>query len=141
MQIIRREHPAIIVQILNRRLEWQLLRDHPGSARHFRSLFEVTRRARRNDIVPCRFTAAAARHNMIKGQIFAGTAILTLKTVAKEHVEARKGRVARRLHISFQANNTWKPHGKAWRGYGMVILGDDIHTVEKDSLDRVLPGP
>eukprot|EP01035_Chromulina_nebulosa_P038403 gene38402-51876_t len=82
-----------------------------------------------------------ARDDVIEGQIIGRAAILALKLVPQEDVEAREGRIAGRLDIGLEADDAWQLHRKTRRADRMVILGNDVHAVKEDGLDRVLPGP
>jgi len=141
MQVVRRELPAVIVQVLHRRLEGFLEGDHAGLFGQPRALFQIAGRAGRDHVFPRGFAPATARDHVVEGQFLAAAAILALKAVAQENVEAGEGRVARGLDIGLQADDARQPHREAGRGHGLIILGDDVDTVEEHGLDRVLPGP
>src|SRR6516225_3093077 len=78
---------------------------------------------------------------MIEGQIVAGAAILARKTVAQKNVESCEGRVRGRLYESFQRNHARQLHLEAWAAHCAVVIGDDVHPLEKHRLDGILPGP
>ena len=96
-----------------------------------------------DDVLPRRAAAARARDHVVEGQIVAlVAAILALEAVAQEHVEARERRVARGLHIGLERDHRRQAHLEATgecttRSYSC----DDVHAVEEDGLDRVLPRP
>ena len=141
VQVVRRERPSVVVQVLNRRLVGMLVREHAGLFWQLAALFEVAGRAGRDNIVPCRLSAMGAGDDVIEGQVVARSAILALELVAKEHVEAGKGGVSRWLNIGLEADDTRQSHRKTGRAHRVVVFRDDVHTVEEDCLDRVLPGP
>ena len=45
------------------------------------------------------------------------------------------------MNVVFQCDHTGQPHRQTGRVDIAVIFGDDRHPVEKNGLDRVLPGP
>lgn len=129
MQIIGREQPPVIVQILNRRLEGLLRREHARLLGKLAAFFKVAGRARRNDIVPGGFTAMRAGNHMVEGQFVPRAAILAFELVPKENVEAGEGGVAGGLHIGLEADDARQPHGKAGGRHRVIIFCNDIHTV------------
>ena len=141
MQVIGRKEPTVIVQVLYRWLVRMLVRQHASLLWQLAAFFEIAGRAGRHDIVPCRFPAMGAGNDVVEGQVVTRSAILALELVAKEHVEAGEGGVSRWLHIGLEADDTRQSHRKARGAYRVIIFRDDVHTVEKDCLDRVLPGP
>src|SRR6516225_7008137 len=78
---------------------------------------------------------------MIEGQIVAGAAILARKTVAQKNVESRESRVRGRLYESLKRNHARQLYLEAWAAHCPVVIGDDVHPLEKHRLDGVLPGP
>src|SRR5262249_36940208 len=68
-------------------------------------------------------------------------AILALELVAQEHVEPREGGIARRLDVGLERHDARQLHLEARRTDDALIFGEDIHAVEEDGLDRVLPSP
>src|SRR5260370_22456536 len=78
---------------------------------------------------------------MIEGEIFARAAILAVELVAEEHVEAGEGGLRRGLYEGLERNHAGELHLQARAADRAVVLGDDVHPLEKDRLDRVLPRP
>src|ERR1700751_3464985 len=99
VQIVRREQPAVAVQVLHRRLERPLRGPHLALFRGQIALAQIARRASRDDVVPGGVAAARAGQQMIEGEVIAGAAILAEETVAQEYVEPGEGRMGRRLYI------------------------------------------
>ena len=63
------------------------------------------------------------------------------EAVSKKNIEAREGRLSRRLHIGFQRHNRGQAHFKVRTSDRLVVMRDDIHPIEKNRLDRILPRP
>lgn len=79
---------------------------------------------------------------MIKCQFPIGiSAILAYKLVSQEQIEPGKGRMPLGPDILLQTDHTWQLHLKRWGGYSGLIFRHDIHPLEKDSLDGILPRP
>jgi len=76
---------------------------------------------------------------MIEGQILAGTAILAAETVAEEDIETGEGGMAGRSDIAFEGNHRGEADLEARTSDRLVVIGNDIHPVEKHRLDRILP--
>ena len=93
------------------------------------------------DILPSGAPPLGARDDMIKGQILWRSAILALKLVAQEQVESRKGWMCRGLHILFQGNNGGQAQPCRGASNFPLIMGNDIHTLQKHSFDGRLPRP
>src|SRR5262249_20549271 len=78
---------------------------------------------------------------VIEGQIVARCAVLADEAVAQEDIEAGEGGVSGRLDEGFQRNDAWELHLEGGTTYRPVIMLDNVHAIEKDRLDRVLPRP
>src|SRR5260221_11217255 len=78
---------------------------------------------------------------MIEGEIFARAAILAVELVAQEHVEAGEGGLRRGLYEGLERNHAGELHLQARAAHRAVVLGDDVHPLGKDRLDRALPRP
>ena len=81
---------------------------------------------------------------MVKRQIRRGigiTAILAGEVIAQKHVEARKGRAPRGGDKFPERNHTRQAQRQRWRMHFHIIFIQHGNTVQKDSLNRVLPGP
>src|SRR5215472_5722144 len=78
---------------------------------------------------------------MIEGEILARTAILAAELVAQEHVETGEGGLGRGLHEGLERNHAGKLHLQARAAHRAIVLGDNVHPLEKDRLDGVLPRP
>ena len=68
-------------------------------------------------------------------------AILALEAVAEEHVEPGEGRVPRRLHIGLERHHRGQRHREGGAVHHRLVFGDDVHPLEEDRLDGVLPRP
>ena len=80
----------------------------PAWLRQVAALPEIAGRTGRDDVLPGRFSAAAARNDMVECQVLLRSAILALEFVAQEDVEAREGRIARRADIGLERNDARK---------------------------------
>jgi hypothetical protein len=78
---------------------------------------------------------------MIEGEVVVGAAILAGKAIAQEYVEAREGRMGRGFDEGLERDHAWQLHFEGRRSHRAVVIRNDIHTLEKHRLDRVLPGP
>src|SRR5262249_59606651 len=74
-------------------------------------------------------------------QVVFRTAVLATESVAQEHVEPGEGRMGRGLHEGLQRDDARQVHRQARAVHGLVVLGDDVHPLEENGLDRVLPAP
>ena len=116
--------------------------EHAGLVRQLAAFEQVARRARGDDVFPGRAAAARTGDDVIKGEVVGGAgavAVLALKAIAQEDVEARKGRVARGLDVGLQRDDGRQPHRQGGRVHDAVILLDDVDAVHEHGLDRVLP--
>ena len=64
VQVVRREQPAVAVQVLHRGLERRLRRKHPRFVRRQVALAQIARRAGGDDVVPHRVAAARTRQEV-----------------------------------------------------------------------------
>src|SRR6185437_15205119 len=78
---------------------------------------------------------------MIERQFLAGAAILANETVAQKNVEPREGGMAGRLYVCLERNDGGKTHLKARASHCPLIMRNDVHPIEENCLDRILPGP
>src|SRR6516165_1843898 len=99
MQIVRRKLPSVLMQIMDRWLVGPLTGPHARLRGQPIALEQIAGRAGRHHVRPDGLPALRARHHMVEGQILAAAAILAGEAVTQEHVEAREGRMARRLDI------------------------------------------
>lgn len=113
VQVVGREQPPVIVQVLNRRLERLLRREHARLLGKLAAFSKIAGRAGRHDIVPRGFAAMGAGNHVIEGQVVPRATILAFELVPKEHVEACEGGVAGGLDIGLEADDARQPHGKA----------------------------
>src|SRR3546814_15200370 len=58
-----------------------------------------------------------------------------------EHVEAREGRSAIEADVLLQRDHAGQLHLEAGRAHDGVVFRHDVHAIEEDRLDGVLPGP
>ena len=82
MQIIRREEPAILMQVKHGRRIGLLQREHIDHARQLIAFGKIAGRARRNHILPRRLPAFGARDHVVKRQLIPLAAILAREPVA-----------------------------------------------------------
>ena len=141
MQIVRREQPAVAVQVLHRGLERRLRRKHPRFVRRQVALAQVARRAGGDDVAPRGVAAARARDQVIEGEVVARAAKLAGEAVAQEHVEPRERRMGRGLHIGLERHHAGQLHLEARRAHRAVVIGDDVDPFQEHRLDGVLPRP
>src|SRR5579875_26629 len=78
---------------------------------------------------------------MIKRQVLPLTAILAAKTITQEYVETRERRMRRRLHEGLERDHARQFHLKRGAAHRAVVVGHDIHALEENRLDRILPRP
>jgi len=78
---------------------------------------------------------------MVESKVVAGAAILASKTVAEKNVESRKRWMTRGLYVGFEGDNGGKTHFEARTSNRLVVMGNDVHPVEEDRLDCILPRP
>ncbi len=78
---------------------------------------------------------------MVERKIIVIAAILALKTIAQEYIEACERRVAHRFDIGFEANNRWQFHFKTGGVHGLFVLRNNIDPIKEHRLDGVLPAP
>ena len=74
VQVVRREQPAVAVQVLHARLERHLRRAHAGLGRRHVALAQIAGRAGRDHVVPGRVPAARARQQVVEGEVVARAA-------------------------------------------------------------------
>src|ERR1700704_2304649 len=141
MQIVRREQPAIAVQLMHRRRERGLPRKHPRLLRRQVSLAQIARRTRSDHVLPGGLAALAARDDVIEGEIVVGRAVLANEAVAQEHVEPGEGGVRGRLDEGFQRHHARQLNFERWAPHRAVVMLNDSAAVEEPRLDRVLPRP
>src|SRR5215468_2567324 len=78
---------------------------------------------------------------MIERQIVVRAAILAGETVAQEYVEPGEGRVGRRSHKRLERYDAGQQHLEARAAHRLLIIGHDVHAVQKYRLNRILPAP
>src|SRR6476469_5809473 len=71
VQIVRREQPAVLVQMMHRRLERHLRGPHLGFLRRQVALAQVAGREGRHHVVPSSMPPARARQDVVEGQVLA----------------------------------------------------------------------
>src|ERR1700719_3935828 len=141
MQIVRREQPAVAMQLVHGRRERGLPRKHPRLLRRQVSLAQIARRTGGDHVLPGGLAALAARDDVIEGEIVVGRAILADEAVAQEHVEPGKGGMRGRLDEGFQRHHARQLNLEAGTAYRTIVVLDDIDAVKEHRLDRVLPRP
>src|SRR5262249_43499804 len=141
VQVIRGEQSTIPMQVMHGGLERHLRRPHPRFAGREVAFAQVAGRASSHDIVPSGVPTARTRQQMIEGEVVAVATILTGEAVAQKHVKAGESRVRRRLYEGLERNNAGQFHLEGRAVDRAVVIGDDVHALEENRLDRVLPGP
>lgn len=91
MQIVWREGPAVVVQILNGRPEGHVHRPHVELGAGLVGFPQIAGGAGGDHIVPGGQAPFGARDQVIEGQFLFVAAILALELVAEEYIEAGKG--------------------------------------------------
>src|ERR1700682_6742859 len=76
VQIVRREQPAVAMQLVHRRRERGLPRKHPGLLRRQVSLAQIAWRTGGDHVFPSGLAALAARDDVIEGEIVVCRAVL-----------------------------------------------------------------
>ena len=76
---------------------------------------------------------------MIESQLAWLSAIGAFKPVAQKHVKPRKGWRTVLSDEFMQGNHARQTHLEALRPNNIIILGDNLDTIEKDSFDNFLP--
>ncbi len=82
-----------------------------------------------------------AGDDVVEGQILAGAAILAGEAIAEEDVEAGESRVTGRFDVGLQRDHGRQAHLEARTSDRPVVFRDDVHPVEEDRLDGILPAP
>jgi len=78
---------------------------------------------------------------MVEGEVIAIATVLAGEAVAQKHIEAGESRVRRRLYEGLERNDTWQLHLEGRTVHRPVVVSDDVHALEEDRLDRILPRP
>src|SRR6187549_2396903 len=97
VQIVRREQPAVAVQLVHGRRERRLPRKHPRLLRRQVALAQVAGRTGGDDVLPGGLATLGARDDVIEGEVVMRVAVLADETVAQEYVEPGEGRMRGRL--------------------------------------------
>ena len=139
--MVGREGPAVVVQVVHRRLVGLLQRPHVDFAGQPVGLAQVARGAGRHHVFPGSAPALGARDDVIEGQVVPAAAVLALEAIAQEDVEAGEGGVPRRLHIVLERDHAGQEHLEARALDHPVVVLHHMHAFKKDRLDGVLPGP
>ncbi len=141
VQKVGRERTSVAVQFKHRRSVWPLRRVHADICRQVIALLQIARCAGRYDVVPSGQAAAGTRDQVVKRQVFLGTAVLARETVAQEHVETRESGIKCRLHVGLERDDAWQLHLEVRTADTAVVLRDDVDPVKKYRLHRLLPAP
>src|SRR5215831_10748284 len=97
VQIVRREQPAIAVQLVHRGRVRRLPREHFCLLRRQVALSQIAGRAGGNDVFPGGLATFAPRDDVIESEVVRRGAILADEAVAEENVEAGESGVGRWL--------------------------------------------
>ena len=141
VQIVRREQSSVAVELVHGRRERGLPRKHSCLRRREIALAQIAGRTCGDHVFPGGLSTLTARDDVIEGQIVARCAVLADEAVAQEDIEAGEGGVSGRLDEGFQRYDAWELHLEGGTTYRPVIMLDNVHAIEKDRLDRVLPRP
>ena len=114
MQIVRREQPAVAMQLMHGRRERRLPRKHPRLLRRQIALAQIAGRAGRDHVLPGGLAAFAARDDVIEGEVVVRRAILADEAVAQENVEPGEGGMGRRLDEGFQRHHARQLDFERW---------------------------
>src|SRR5262249_44125111 len=114
---------------------------HAGFGRRHVALLEIAVRAGGDNVDPGRVAATRSRHDVVEGQVVAGGTILAGELVAQEYVEPRERRMGRRFDEVLERDHARQLHLEARAAHRLLVVGDDVHAIEKHCLDRVLPAP
>ena len=82
-----------------------------------------------------------ARDQVVEGQVVLVPTVLAAEAVAQEHVKPGERGIERRLHVGLEGHHGGQPHLEGRAAHEALVLGDDIHPIQEDGLDRLLPAP
>src|SRR6266536_4839519 len=88
VQVVRREQPAVAMQVMHAGLERHLRRPHAGFGGRQVALPEIAVRAGGDHVDPGGMPAARARQQMVEREIVARAATLALELGAQKNIEA-----------------------------------------------------
>lgn len=146
MEILRGEFLSVSLELCVGRFGWHALEVHVFKVgEQIPALAMVTCDAGGDDILPIGLAVAAARDDMIEGELMgreAGAAILARKIVAHEDVEPRKGRAldGHRL-VLLETNNTRQGKYHAGTPDSYIVCSHNRNPIQKNGLDDILPRP
>src|SRR6202158_2691870 len=129
------------MQLMHRRRERGLPREHPRLLRRQVALAQIAWRTRGDHILPGGLAAPAAREDVIEGEVVVGRAILAHEAVAQEHVEPGEGGMRGWLDEGFQRHHARQLDLERRAAHRAVVVLNDIDALKEHSLDRVLPRP
>ncbi len=144
VKIVGRKGTAVFHQLCAARPPRRTTRIHAALSRQLAAFFRVACAACGYDVFPRRVTAFAARNDVIESQVrrwFTAAAILARESIAQKDVEPRKGRKPRRRDVLPQRDHAGQAHFEIGRMNGSLVFGQNIDALEKNRLDRILPGP
>src|SRR5215475_15182334 len=78
---------------------------------------------------------------MIECQIVVRSAILAREAVPQKHVEPGEGRIGCWLYKRLERNDAGQQHLETRTAHCLLVVGYDVHAVQKHGLDRILPAP
>jgi len=141
VEIIGWEKSAVAVQFKDGRAIGLLFGPHPDFVGHLAPFREIAGSTSGSHVFPARLPAFRSRNDVIEGQILFRSAILAGETVAKKNVEPGKGGIESRFYVGLERYHARDAHFERRAAHHLVILGYDVHSVQKHRLDRILPTP
>ena len=141
VEVVWREPAPVVVKILDRRLKRHVHRPHVELFARLVRFAQVTGRAGRDHVFPGCQATLGSWNEMIECKLFFRAAILALKFVAKEDVEAGEGGISAGFDKGLEGDDARQSEFEARTSDRRIIFGNDIHPIKEDCLDRVLPRP
>ena len=117
---------------------------HVALARQAAALAEIAGAAGGHDVLPGCPAAAAARNDMVEGQVrrrLPLVAVLAGEGVAQEHVEPREGRLAGGGDVVLQRDHAGQAHGDRGGAHFLVVFVQHRHAVKEHRFHGILPTP
>ena len=93
MQVIRREMPPVLVELVNTRGIGGLPGQHAGLSGQTIGLAQVAGGTGGHDVFPGRLATLRTGDHVVEGEILAGTTILAGESIAQEDIEPGEGRI------------------------------------------------
>lgn len=110
VEVVGREHLALLLQLPAGWADRALLNRHSRLFWRAATFLHIACATGADDVLPRGLPTQSARNNVVEGEVFFGTAILALKFVAQEHVEASESGKFALLHILPQRDHAGDFH-------------------------------